>query len=114
MDLHNSVQAHRTLTDGDGAVHVISALGEIADRVFQRHPKLSSECRPSSFHDPVSAWQFLNYRCGLSGVSLEWSRQMAREVNPELPAALLFENAAALQSRLAEIVESPFVRVRRR
>ena len=49
----------------------------------------------------------------LSGVSLEWCRQIALEVSPEPSAALLFEGVAALEARLVDLAKSPFVHVRR-
>jgi hypothetical protein len=136
VDLFHSVAAHISSTEDVGTIPVISALikeaavslrsftlnsranpfhplGEIAKRVVQEHPELRFENRASSYHDPVSAWQYLQFRCGLSGVSLEWCRKMAMEVSPELPSAALFEGAAALEARLVELVVSPFVHVRR-
>jgi hypothetical protein len=136
-DVVQSVSAHRSSTEDVGAVPVISALvkeaavslgllfklyseaealhalGEVAKRAAQEHPELRFERRASAYRDPVSAWRYLQFRCSLSGVSLEWCRQMALDVSPEPSAASVFENAGALQARLFELVDSPFVHVKR-
>jgi hypothetical protein len=120
VDPFHSVAAHISSTEDVGTIPVISALikeaavslrlftvnskgnplhplSEIARRVVQEHPELRFENRASSYHDPVAAWQYLQFRCGLSGVSLEWCRKMALEVSPEPSAASLFEGVAGLR-----------------
>jgi len=136
VDLSHSVAAHFSSTEDVGSIPVITALikeaavslrlftlnskgdplhplGEIARWVVQEHPELRFENRASSYHDPVSAWQYLEFRCGLSGVSLEWCRQMALEVSPEPSAVSLLEGVAGLEARLVDLAKSPFVHVRR-
>ena len=135
-DLFHSVEAHDMAADDVGTIQVISALvkeaalnvgswradaqdaalralGEILTRVLQDHPKLKFDRILAAYDSPATAWRYLQYRCSLSGVNLEWCRQIALEVSPEPSAASLFENAAAFQARLEELWESPFVRVRR-
>jgi hypothetical protein len=136
-DVIQSVDAHRSSAEEVGAVQVISAivkeaavslgllfklysegddfhaLGEVAKRAAQEHPELRFERRASAYRDPVSAWRYLQFRCSLSGVSLEWCRQMALNVSPEPSASSFFENASALQAKLVELADSPFVSVKR-
>lgn len=136
VDMFHSIEQHHASSDEVGAIQAISArfkeaavsllprllnregsvphpLSEVAKRVYQDHPELALEFREPAYGDPNSAWQYLQFRCGLSGVSLEWCRQIAFGVSPEPSAASLFQDTAALQARLVELVNSPFVCVKR-
>jgi hypothetical protein len=133
-DLGNVVETHQTSAAEVGAIQVISALikesslslgvrfhrfgqgdsghalGEVASRIRQEHPDLRVEAHVAwPWHDPFVAWQYLQFRCRLSGVSLEWCRQMALDVSPDPPARSLFEDVAKLETKLVEIARSPFV-----
>lgn len=132
LDVVQSAEAHHRSAEDVGSVQVVSALvkeaavslrsstvnsageelhalGEVTKRVMQEHPGLMFEDRGSTYRDPYSAWRYLQFRCSLSGVNLEWCRQMALDVSPEPSAASLFEGAASLQARLVELAKSPFV-----
>ena len=88
----------------------LHALGEVVMRVIEQHPDLRFATRTeSSWQDPFSAWQYIRFRCSLSKVNIEWCRQMALDVTPEPSAATLFEDGAALNSRLIALTEMPLV-----
>jgi hypothetical protein len=133
-DADRSLCAHRVSTAEAGAINAISALikeaavslgpcfdlsekdqpwqglGEVAERVSQEHPELLFDLRAASrWTDPATAWNYLQFRCNLSTVSLEWCRRIALDVNPYDPALLLFENAASLEATLIEAAREPFV-----
>jgi hypothetical protein len=84
-------------------------LGEVAERAFDEHPELNFEGRPSGYEDPDSALRHLQFRCSLSGVSLEWCQRVAMNVSPEPAAASLVEDTTALEERIVQILQRPFI-----
>ena len=133
LDAKHSVEAHFSSADNVGTVQVITArikeaaiglgysyrlhaenaplhaLGEVTKRLAQEHPALKIERRASWYGDPVTAWQYLQFRCTLSGVNLEWCLQLAAEVSPDPPAASLFQNRPELDAKVLELATRPFV-----
>jgi hypothetical protein len=135
-DLFQSVDAHYQATADVGAVQAITAavkqaalglmpfvvsqqgepihpLGEIVKQVVEEYPGRVFQYRNSLYGNPATAWRYLEFRCGLSGVSLDWCRKLALDVVPQPSAFSLFENAEALEARVIEILNSPFVSARR-
>ncbi|HET6840239.1 MAG TPA: hypothetical protein VFK06_00885 [Candidatus Angelobacter sp.] len=126
-DIDHAVSAHSASTDEVGPARAISALikeaaislglrfnlsqidrpwyglNEVYERAAQEHPDLEFDGRaPSHWPDPANAWQHLQFRCSLSGVSLEWCRLQALNVRPHEPAISLFEEPARLVASLIE------------
>lgn len=88
-------------------------LGAVADRLRQEHPQLKFQGHVDeqllSWQNPVSAWNYLQFRCELSGKNLNWCHQVALDVSPRDPASSLFEDAAALESKILEVLKMPLV-----
>jgi hypothetical protein len=91
----------------------LHALGEVALQAAQQHPGLRVERRVvSPWLDQFSAWRYLQMRCSFSGISLEWCRRMALDVNPQPNARSLFENPGNLEEKLMKLAVEPFVLAR--
>jgi hypothetical protein len=89
------------------------ALGEVALQVARQHPGLRLDRRVASpWLDPFSAWRYLQMRCSFSGISMEWCRQMALDVNPYPNARSLFEAPDNLEEKLMKLAVEPFVLAR--
>ena len=128
------VEAHQISSSNIGRIEVVSALikeaalslgarwklwrdgqalhplGEVAHLACdQCHDLVCDRSLAPAWQNPDSAWNYLQLRCNLSHLSLNWCLQMAKEVSPEPNAKSLFDNPAEIEAQLVDIVRSPFV-----
>lgn len=133
LDAHSSLSAYSKSAQDVGAVPAITAMAKeaaislaptfwqltdqeeshpligIAALALQQHPGLTLDSHRWKWNDLASAWKHLQFRCQLAGKNLDWCVNLARDVSPVQPAASLFENTAALNTRLVNLLKQQFV-----